>query len=102
MDITPIVVTYGSCISLLLTYRNISGEPEDITDDTIEVIGANKPAFGNAVISKIDPTQGQATFFLSSEDVSKLGMGNVNKFRLSRISSDGCRSNTTIIEVQVI
>jgi len=101
MDITPIVVTYGSCIDIDFDFFDVDGNPEDISGDDFGILSASSPAFEAAVFTKSDAVGGKLHMFLSAEDARDLRMGNVNWFRLRRGAPGGCEDNTTPIWVQV-
>lgn len=94
-------VTYGSCIQLKIEYKGENGDAESIADDDIFVFDSFPAELQGGVITKIDPTNGVAEYFLPSELAIALGIGSSNWMRIARRSPNGRISNSEIIRVDV-
>ena len=99
---TPVEVTEGSCLDLVLDYKDEDGVAEDITDDTFAV-SESYPAgvFDEAVLTKTDAPGGTLSFHLEAADAAGLHRGNVNWVRVSRTDLDGHVDNSEQIWVNL-
>lgn len=93
--------TYGSCIDVDIVFEDDDGNPHDISTDTFGVIRSSSDAFEAAIFTIIDGPNGICHMTLPAEAAAKLNVGTGNWFRVRRIMSGGCESNTPQIWVNV-
>lgn len=98
----PIRVTRGSCVDKAIRFLNGDRSAQDITDVVLSIADATPADLSGAILAKTDPANGEAHLHVPYEVVARLGMGNVNRFRISRLFLDGCVKTSPEIWICVL
>jgi len=92
-----IIINRGECLHSTLSWTDENGAPIDITGRTFQLFDA-QPEF-TAQFTVTDAAAGQVEMRVA--DTSSLGLGRVNRFRVSMSLDGGCVDTTPLIWIEV-
>ena len=92
-----IIINKGECLNVTLDWDNEDGTPINITGRIFAVL-ESAPLF-TAVFTITDAVNGKVQ--MKVEDTSMLGLGRVNRFRISMADGSGCLDTTPPIWIDV-
>ena len=95
-------MTRGSCVDKAIRFLNGDHSEEDITGVVLSIVDAAPAELSGAVLTKTNPVHGEAHLHVPHEVVARLRMGNVNRFRISRLFLDGCIKTSPEIWICVV